>query len=135
MVLVDPPNGERMSKSLKLKGPFRLTHWDQMFSFRLPDLVKQKYEGAHKEQVSALCDKLSEETKVTNALKRFGEGTNCRTQAQTDPDRTMASPQWGSGGDRPWNWNKRLHLAAVSVSDFESANQPFGFEFSSFVFQ
>ena len=84
-------------------------------------MVKQKYEGSHKEQLSALSDKISEETKLAGSLKRFGEGSNSGTpQAQTVPDRTISSPEWGSGGDRPLNWNKRLQLAAVSVSDLTS---------------
>ena len=90
-----------------------------IFTLRIPELVTQKYQASHRDQLQQLVDKLEEEVGIANALKNHGApaNTSAGTAAtQQASARTNASPNWA--GTPPWNVRKRLNLTAISKLDF-----------------
>ena len=88
-------------------------------------MVQQKYQSTHQDGLKKLCDTISENAAVLQAVKAHhqhgasaaGGGT---AGSNVAPPRTMATPEWGS--ETPWNCLKRLTISGISIADFDSGN-------------
>lgn len=94
-------------------------------AWRFPDLVQQKYQSTHQDGLKKLCDNISENAAVLQAVKahhQHGASTASGGTAGSNvaPPRTMATPEWES--ETPWNCLKRLTISGISIADFDSGN-------------
>ena len=90
------------------------------FVIRIPEIITQKYQATHSEQLKALQDKLDEEVTIANAVKAFGTTSTQTSSNQPGATgaRTAASPDWA--GSPPWNFRKRFTATPISLADFEN---------------
>ena len=83
--------------------------------------MAQKYQSTHSDGLKGFTDKITEESELNRCVKVHLTGSApSPTGATSTGNRTNASPEWG--GDAPVNFQKRLQLTGIPMSEFTTAN-------------
>ena len=84
--------------------------------------MAQKYQSTHSDGLKAFTDTITEESELNRCVKAHVSGAAPAPTGATvsTGNRTNASPEWG--GDGPVNFQKRLQLTGVPMSEFTTAN-------------
>ncbi|CAK9061212.1 Modification methylase ScrFIA [Durusdinium trenchii] len=87
---------------------------------RIPDLILEKYTGAHLSKLHELESRINANAAVVAALGNHQAATSTSEgTTATSPQRTLASPDWDAGYS-PVNFARTVDMDSIPLTDFES---------------